>query len=89
VAVSKILDSLQFRPGDCLLITSAFHMRRSLACYRKANLDIEPFSTDFYAHPRFFYLDGLLIPTIDAVLLWHKLFKEWLGIIAYKVAGYI
>ena len=89
VAVSKILDSLQFKSGDCLLITSAFHMRRSLACYRKANLDIEPFSTDFYAHPRFFYPDGLLIPSIDAVLLWHKLFKEWLGIIAYKVAGYI
>lgn len=89
VEVKKILDSLNFRAEDCLLITSAFHMRRSLACYRKANLDIEPFSTDFYAHPRFFYPDGLLIPSIDALTLWHKLFKEWLGFIAYKVAGYI
>ncbi|HMG90433.1 MAG TPA: YdcF family protein [Chryseolinea sp.] len=89
VAVSKMLDSLQFKAEECLLITSAFHMRRSLACYRKANLDIEPFSTDFYAHPRFFYPDGLLIPSIDAVFLWHKLFKEWMGLAAYKVAGYI
>jgi uncharacterized SAM-binding protein YcdF (DUF218 family) len=89
VAVKRMVDSLQVRPEDCLLITSAFHMRRSLACYRKANLDIEPFSTDFYAHPRFFYPDGLLIPTLDAVLLWTKLFKEWMGFIAYKAAGYI
>ena len=89
VAVKKILDSLQFKADDCLLVTSAFHMRRSLACYRKAGLNIEPFSTDFYAHPRFFYPDGLLIPSIEAMLLWHKLFKEWIGMIAYKVAGYI
>jgi uncharacterized SAM-binding protein YcdF (DUF218 family) len=89
VEVSKMLDSMQFKAENCLLITSAFHMRRSLACYRKANLDIEPFSTDFYTHPRFFYPDGLLIPSIDAIVLWHKLFKEWLGFIAYKMAGYI
>jgi uncharacterized SAM-binding protein YcdF (DUF218 family) len=89
VEVKKMLDSLQIKAEDCLLITSAFHMRRSLACYRKAGLDIEPFSTDFYAHPRFFYPDGLLIPSIDAIMLWHKLFKEWLGLAAYKIAGYI
>ena len=89
VEVKKMLDSLQVKAEDCLLITSAFHMRRSLACYRKANLDVEPFSTDFYAHPRFFYPDGLLIPSVEAIVLWHKLFKEWIGLIAYKFAGYI
>lgn len=89
VVVKKMLDSLHLKADDCLLITSAFHMRRSLACYRKANLDIEPFSTDFYAHPRFFYPDSLFIPSVDAIMLWHKLFKEWMGFIAYKIAGYI
>jgi len=89
VVVRDILDSLNFKAEDCLLITSAFHMRRSLACYRKAGLSIEPFSTDFYAHPRFFFVDGLIIPSLDAMILWHKLFKEWIGFIAYKMAGYI
>ena len=89
VEVKKMLDSLQVKAEDCLLITSAFHMRRSLACYRKANLDVEPFSTDFYAQPRFFYPDVLLIPSVEAIVLWHKLFKEWIGLIAYKFAGYI
>jgi len=87
--VKPMLDSLQFRSEDCLLITSAFHMRRSLACYRKVGLNIEPFTTDFYGHPRFFYPDGLFIPKIDAMLIWHKLIKEWVGMIAYKMAGYI
>lgn len=89
VGVKPMLDSLQYRAQDCLLITSAFHMRRSLACYKKAGLDIEPFSTDFYAHGRFYYIDGLLIPKIDAMIVWHKLIKEWVGLVAYKIAGYI
>ncbi|MBA4053280.1 MAG: hypothetical protein C0490_01070 [Marivirga sp.] len=89
VEVKPMLDSLQYQAQDCLLITSAFHMRRSLACYRKAGLEIESFSTDFYAHPRFFHVDGLLIPKIEAMTIWHKLIKEWVGLVAYKLAGYI
>ncbi|WP_333819335.1 YdcF family protein [Ohtaekwangia sp.] len=87
--VVKMLDSLHYKSEDCLLITSAFHMRRSLACYRKVGLNIQPFSTDFYAHPRGFYPDALIIPKVEAVAIWHKLFKEWVGMIAYKAAGYI
>lgn len=89
IEVKPLLDKLQFTPGQCLLITSAFHMRRSLACYRKVGLNIEPFSTDFYAHPRSFYPDVLFIPKIEAMLLWQKLIKEWVGMAAYKMAGYI
>ncbi|HTE30790.1 MAG TPA: YdcF family protein [Chryseolinea sp.] len=89
VAVKPMLDSLHFEARDCLLITSAFHMRRSLACYRKAGLDIEPFTTDFYSHPRVFYPDSLVIPRLEALIIWQKLIKEWLGFVAYKAAGYI
>jgi uncharacterized SAM-binding protein YcdF (DUF218 family) len=89
VAVKPMLDSLHLTGRDCLLITSAFHMRRSLACYHKAGLDIEPFTTDFYSNPRSFYPDNLLIPKLDAFMTWQKLVKEWVGMLAYKVAGYI
>ncbi len=87
--VKPMLDSLHFKPEDCLLITSAFHMRRSLACYRKAGLTIDSFSTDFYAHPRTFFPDTFLIPRIESMVIWSKLIKEWLGFAAYKIAGYI
>ncbi len=89
VQVKPMLDSLGIHANECLLITSAFHMRRSLACYRKANLAIEPFTTDFYSHPRDFHFDTLFVPKYDALGLWHKLVKEWVGMAAYKLAGYI
>jgi uncharacterized SAM-binding protein YcdF (DUF218 family) len=89
VAVSKVLKSQQIEAEDCLLITSAFHMRRSMACYKKAGLHVEPFSTDFYGLPDKVFLTSLLIPSIDGFIIWEKLLKEWTGFVAYKAAGFI
>jgi len=89
VAVRPMLDSMDYTAEDCILITSAFHLRRSLACYRKAGLELDYFSTDFYTHPREYYLDAFLIPKVESILIWQKLFKEWMGFAAYKVAGYV
>ncbi|MBL0743865.1 YdcF family protein [Chryseolinea lacunae] len=89
VAVKPMLDSLHYEAANCLLITSAFHMRRSLACYHKAGVDLQPFTTDFYSHPRVWSIETLLLPKLDAIAIWQKLFKEWIGLAAYKAAGYI
>jgi uncharacterized SAM-binding protein YcdF (DUF218 family) len=89
---SAVNVKAQLNPGEaepCLLITSAFHMRRSAACFKKAGLEADVFSTDFYAHPRYFTPDVLLVPSVDALVIWHKLVKEWMGMVAYWVAGYI
>ena len=88
VEVKKMLpDSI--RATDCLLITSAFHMRRALACYKKADMTMDTFSTDFSTHSGDFYLVTLVIPSIDAMFLWQRLIKEWVGLAAYKLAGYV
>jgi len=89
IEVKKLLDSLNIEAKDCLLITSAFHMRRSLACYQHQGVALEPFTTDFYSHPRTFHLDVLIVPRLEALNIWTKLTKEWVGFIAYKLAGYI
>ncbi|MBX2962694.1 MAG: YdcF family protein [Cyclobacteriaceae bacterium] len=75
--------------GELLLITSAYHMRRSRACFHKAGLTVDVFSTDFHTHPRMFTPDVLFIPKVDALLNWQRLIKEWVGIMAYKLAGYL
>ena len=87
--VKKIVDGLGYSASDCLLITSAFHMRRSLACYRQVGLPLDTFSTDFYAHQGTYYPDAFFIPKVEALMIWHKLVKEWVGMTAYWVAGYI
>jgi uncharacterized SAM-binding protein YcdF (DUF218 family) len=80
---------MNYQDSACLLVTSAFHMRRSLACYHHAGLYPDEFSTDFYSHEREFYPDSILIPQLNALIVWHKLMREWVGFIAYKLAGYI
>lgn len=86
----NVKELLKGQPeGEYLLITSAFHLRRSVACFRKAGFEVDIFSTDFYTHPRYFTPDVLLIPSANAIMTWQKLFKEWSGMVAYKVAEYI
>ena len=89
VAVRQIIDSLKIKPENCLLITSAFHMRRSLACYRKQGLSIDSFTVDFYGLPEKPFFPTVLVPSIQGFVIWEKLFKEWAGLTAYKIAGYI
>lgn len=89
IEVKKILSRLHYEDSDCILITSGFHMRRSLACYRKVGLELKPFSTDFYSYPDGYQLDAFIIPKADSIMIWHKLVKEWIGFVMYKLAGYI
>ena len=87
--VSKILDEQGFSSEECLLITSAFHMRRSLACYQHVGLAPDDFSTDFYAHQSVYYPDAFFVPKLHALIIWHKLAREWAGFTAYWIAGYV
>lgn len=84
-----MMDSLHLRPQDCLLVTSAFHMRRAVACFEKQDIAMDYFTCDFRARPRTFKFDLLFIPKLEAVIIWQRLIKEWVGMLAYKIAGYI
>ncbi len=71
-----------------LLITSAFHMRRSKGCFDKAGLDTDEFSVDFYSHERKFLPVELLLPSEAAISKWGILVHEIMGYVVYKVVGY-
>jgi len=78
-------------PGErFLLVTSAFHMRRSLGCFEKVGLQPMPFSSDLYSAPwdRKNPLP-FVVPSSDSLGIWNILIREWVGIISYRVAGYI
>jgi uncharacterized SAM-binding protein YcdF (DUF218 family) len=73
-----------------LLITSAKHMRRSLACFEKEGLRCDAFTTDHYSRQRRAYAwDQNLLPNYDNFNGWDVLFKEIFGYIAYDLVGYI
>lgn len=83
----KILKGID--PKDCLLITSAFHMPRASACFKKAGFDCPVFPTDTQIEERQFTPDQIIIPSTKALKIWERIFKETLGIISYAVAGYL
>lgn len=83
----RIIDSLGIAP-PYLLITSAGHMPRSLACFKKIGLEVEPFCVDGMVGERKFYLDHLFLPRTDVLFRWNVVIHEWIGIVVYKVVGY-
>ncbi|MGB3617967.1 MAG: YdcF family protein [Catalinimonas sp.] len=83
-------ESLAARPpgGKYLLVTSAFHQRRSLACFRKVGIEATPFSVDMRYAPMELTPDKLLIPSAEAMAGWSLLIHEIVGLITYKAIGY-
>lgn len=74
--------------GELLLITSAFHMRRSIGCFEKEGIHVTSYSTDRHAGPRKFELDHLLLPNASAINEFNNLVHEIVGFITYKIVGY-
>lgn len=72
-----------------LLITSAWHMRRSMACFSTAELEVVPFPVDERAGRGAWTPDRLFVPSVESLLLWNTLIHEWFGCIMYEAAGYI
>lgn len=85
----KIIDSLQLK-GNLLLVTSGFHMRRSIAIFEKAGYkNIYPYVTNRISGVRRKTLDHLLLPNSTALLGSDLLIHEWVGYLIYKLKGYV
>lgn len=90
VESKKILDqNLQLK--KVLLVTSALHMNRAEACFKKVGLvDFDVFTTDhFTGKKRGYQIDQWIIPKIGVMTDWRSLIHEWVGYLTYAIVGYI
>jgi len=80
-----------------LLVTSAAHMPRSIAIFRRANIDAIPAPTDFmvsdrnlveYRHSSEARILNL-IPSSDSLDYTTQAIKEYIGIIIYRLKGWL
>ena len=71
-----------------LLITSAFHMRRSAACFKHEGYNFDAYPTDSLEEQNL-GLDDYFLPKATPLLDWAYIIKELVGFMAYKFAGYI
>ena len=86
---SKPLLENNFPNGKFLLVTSAWHMRRAVACFKKEGINVIPFSTDRYSGPVKYDLDYLFLPSSATLFNWEKLMHEWIGCLVYRISGYL
>jgi uncharacterized SAM-binding protein YcdF (DUF218 family) len=84
---AEILNKIAFGK-KVLLVTSAFHMNRSVACFKKAGLNFDIFPVDYYTHDPV-WSDVFEFPNTYPFQLWSILIHEWIGLVAYKVTGKI
>lgn len=70
-----------------LLVTSAYHMPRSVGLFRKAGFAVEPYPVDWRVGPD--AADVLLSSGTagDALARTEIAMREWLGLAAYRLAG--
>ena len=83
----KIIDGLGIK-GNFLLVTSAFHMRRSLGCFTKAGIKTDIFPVDYYSSELESFNPMDMIPTEGPITNWSLLIHEITGYVVYKVMGY-
>jgi uncharacterized SAM-binding protein YcdF (DUF218 family) len=74
--------------SDCLLITSAFHMPRAVGLFRKADLLVTPWPTDFRTTGKVTLGLDFTQPTLNAQQM-ATATREWLGLVAYRALGRI
>jgi uncharacterized SAM-binding protein YcdF (DUF218 family) len=69
-----------------LLVTSAYHMPRSIGIFRKAGFAVEPYPVDWRVGGRgdLFTFRILAVEGLDAVDVG---IREWMGLAAYRISG--
>jgi len=72
---------------SCLLITSDFHYRRAIACFKKNNLQVDPYLKKL--KQKTITIEDYIVPQSSYLSKWGILFHEIIGYYTYQVMGYI
>jgi uncharacterized SAM-binding protein YcdF (DUF218 family) len=74
---NRMLKAKHMQP-PYLLVTSAFHMRRSLGIFKKSGIDVVPYPCNYLAGNGKFSV-GDFLPDADALPKWNMYIKEVIG----------
>ena len=66
-------------------MTSAQHMPRAVGCFRQVGWDVVPHATDYRLDRHKPY--GIGLKFAGKLNRFNAVFREWLGLIAYRVLG--
>lgn len=72
--------------GNCLLVTSAFHMPRSVGLFRKLGIPVIPWPVDYRTSGQVSLWPDFSQPSLNAQLMTTAM-REWTGLLAYYISG--
>jgi uncharacterized SAM-binding protein YcdF (DUF218 family) len=81
-------DMVKPKPEErWLLVTSAWHMPRAIGCFRQAGFSVTAYPVDYRTGG---WGDALRVNGFasEGLMLLDLMAKEWLGLVAYRLAGY-
>ena len=84
-----LLEKNGLANAKCLLITSAFHTRRAMGCFKKVGIHFQPFPAHFIAERLEWNASSTFMPDNKAFSNWEIFLKEWVGYGVYWLQGYI
>ena len=84
-----MLKANEQQAGKYLLVTSGFHMKRALGCYRKVGISVDPYNTDPLQNTLPPDLADAITPSAGVMALWEALIREWIGYGVYKLKGFV
>jgi uncharacterized SAM-binding protein YcdF (DUF218 family) len=84
----QTLDSLGI-PKTILLVTSAYHMRRSVACFEKEGFQVTPYVVDSKKKDTHLGVLECIIPSERELFKFSYLIREIIGFGIYRIMGYV
>lgn len=72
--------------SNCALVTSAFHMPRSVGLFRALDIPVIPWPTDYRTSGKLGLGFDFTQPSLNAQLTTTAM-REWIGLLAYYLAG--
>jgi uncharacterized SAM-binding protein YcdF (DUF218 family) len=88
VFTKKLLDSLNC-PASIILVTSAMHMPRSVAIFKKLGFTVYPAPVDYCADIPFQWKLIYFFPSSGALDNSSSALHEWYGFVAYRLLGWL
>ncbi len=85
INTKHLLDSLKLKP-PYVLVTSAMHVPRAEAVFKKAGVDVIPYPSAYTQIKQKFSFNAL-IPSLDVLTEWNFFLKEVIGFAVYRMTG--
>lgn len=80
----QLIEAKHLKP-PYILVTSAFHMRRSMYIFKKNGMDVIPYPCDYIGGNNIMLFSDYFVPNVNTLYDWSYYIKEFFGLIVAHI----